>query len=73
MTRIWLTGTWNITWSVGLHGRMDHFLQPLTDFERCLPCPYPSSIQAGWIADGWLEDPRVGIDSLKSRWIEENF
>jgi beta-mannosidase len=73
MNRISLAGTWNITWSDGLHGKMDHFLQPLTDSGRYLPCPFPGSIQASLIANGWLEDPRVGINSLKSRWVEENF
>lgn len=73
MTTISLAGTWNITWSDGLHGKMEHFLQSVADPDRYLSCPFPGSIQAGLIANGCLEDPRIGINSLKARWVEENF
>jgi hypothetical protein len=71
MTRISLAGTWNITCSDGLHGRMEHFLQPLTGSGHYLPCLLPGSIQAGLITNRWLKDPGIGINSLTKRvtWV----
>ena len=73
MTSISLAGTWDISWSDGLHGKMDHFLQSGFDTGRYIPGNFPGSIHSALISNGVIEDPRNGINSLKARWVEENF
>ena len=73
MTSISLEGTWNITWSDGLHGKMEHFLLPVNDPDRYIPCSFPGSVQNGLFTAGILDDPRISTNSLKTRWVEEDF
>jgi beta-mannosidase len=73
MTKINLAGDWNITWGDGAHGNMAHYLIPMDDQGRYMECKFPGSIQSGLVKAGIIDDPTIGINSLKARWVEEQF
>ena len=68
-----LSGCWQATWTDGEHGRLEHFLQPASDPPRYLEFGFPGSIQRNLEALGIIDDPRVGINALKARWVEEQY
>lgn len=66
-----LNGSWQVTWTEGLHGRSEHGAAPELDERRYLDVPVPCEIHRALVAKGMLEDPNVGLNSLKARWVEE--
>ncbi len=73
MNRIPLAGHWQVTWTDGQHGRIEHFSQPVSDSKRYLDFTFPGSIQRNLQDAGIIDDPRLGINSLKARWVEEQY
>lgn len=73
MADVSLAGIWQVTWCDGLHGKPEHFQVPIDDPGRYLACPFPGSIQAGLVAAGLLDDPRLSINALKARWVQEHY
>lgn len=73
MTELSLTGDWLATWGDGLHSWRRQAFQPLEDSARYLTFKFPGSIQTNLAACGLLADPRLSINSLKARWVEEHF
>lgn len=65
-----LSGDWSLSWH-------DDFPQYLT----ALDCParlkiearVPEPVHVTLMRHGLLDDPRVGLNSLKARWVEEQF
>jgi beta-mannosidase len=73
MPELSLAGIWQASWGDGLHGWTRQFLQPMHDPQRYISMHFPGSIQANLIEAGIIEDPRLGLNSLKARWVEEHF
>jgi beta-mannosidase len=71
--RISLAGPWQVTWSGGQHGGTGQYVQPVQDPARYIELSFPGSIHAGLEKLGLIEDPRLGINSLKERWVEEQY
>lgn len=66
-----LNGLWQVTWSEGLHGRTEHVTVPEVDHGRYLTLPVPCELHRALMEAGLLEDPNIGLNSLKARWVEE--
>lgn len=66
-----LNGIWRLSWTEGLHGRPDHGVGGEVDAGRYLEAPVPCEIHQVLQQQGLLEDPRVGLNSLRARWVEE--
>lgn len=71
MNKISLAGEWKVNWTDGDHGRADDFLLPICDPQRYMTLPFPGSIHSRLEAAGIVDDPRIGTNFLKSRWVEE--
>ena len=50
-----------------------HYLGPSLRGRRLLPAAVPAPIHQVLRAAGLLEDPNLGLNSLKARWVEEQF
>jgi len=73
MGEISLAGEWMVTWEDGLHGKTSHAVHPVEDEFRYISMNFPGSIHTNLEKLGIIEDPRIGINSLKARWVEEHF
>ena len=73
MPSLSLAGEWNATWGDSLHAKFYHANMPLADPQRYVRMRFPGSIQVNAQSLGLSGDPRVSINSLKARWIEEHF
>ena len=70
-TRIDLDGTWQLRWNDfhrgGTVGRVQHG----TDLDRALPATVPGEVHLDLMAAGIIDEPAVGLNVLRSRWVEE--
>jgi beta-mannosidase len=69
-----LNGTWGVTWAEGsplMNPR--HYVGPKLEGRRLLPAAVPAPIHQVLMDNGLLEDPNFGLNSLKARWVEEQF
>lgn len=66
-----LNGAWQVTWTEGLHGRWEHGAAPELDGQRYIPIAVPGEIHRELQRAGLLDDPNIGLNSLKARWVEE--
>lgn len=66
-----LNGTWQVSWTEGLHGRREHGPANELDAARYVDIEVPCEIHRALVNAGILEDPNIGINSLKARWVEE--
>jgi beta-mannosidase len=73
MADISLAGSWNVTWGDGGHSKMHHHVQEVGDAGRYISMEFPGSITANLVKAGVVEDPRVGMNALHARWVEEHF
>ncbi len=73
MGEISLAGSWRATWGDGGHAKMDHHLKAVEDAQRYMEMVFPGSIQHNLEKAGLLDDPRLGLNALKARWVEEHF
>lgn len=71
MNSISLAGDWLVSWTDGDHGGKEDYLHPISDGGRYLRLPFPGSLQSRLQEAGLIDDPRVGINYLKARWVEE--
>ncbi len=71
MNVISLAGQWQASWTDGNHGFDTQYREPASDAARYLPFAFPGSVQANLQAAGLLDDPRMGMNALKARWVEE--
>ncbi|MBI4578631.1 MAG: hypothetical protein HY718_02960 [Planctomycetes bacterium] len=69
-----LNGTWGLTYAEGLP-LMDpaHYTAPELRGRRLLPARVPAPIHQVLMEAGLVDDPNVGMNSLKARWVEEQF
>ena len=67
-----LNGTWQLTYAEGLPLLSTNlFTGPEVTGRRFLPAPVPAPIHQVLLEAGLLEDPNVGLNSLRARWVEE--
>jgi beta-mannosidase len=69
-----LNGTWGLTWAEGsplMHP--DHYAAPELRGRKLLEARVPAPIHRVLMDAGLLEDPSSGLNSLKARWVEEQF
>ena len=71
MNKISLTGQWNVSWTDGDHGSGEDYLRPLSDAGRYMTLSFPGSLQSRLEEAGLVDDPRIGMNYLKARWVEE--
>ena len=65
-----LNGDWSLAW----HDDFPQFLTAESAPLRAqLTAHVPEPIHATLMRHGLLDDPRVGLNSLKARWVEEQF
>jgi Beta-galactosidase/beta-glucuronidase len=65
-----LNGTWKLAWSDDFPANLVAPALP----GRCeLDAAVPAPIHQVLMDAGLLDDPRVGLNSLKARWVEENY
>src|SRR5690348_13914570 len=65
-----LNGTWGLTYS---EDTPDHYTGPRLEGRRLLPAAVPAPIHQVLMQAGLLDDPNFGMNSLKARWVEEQF
>lgn len=74
MTKISLNGKWQLRWSNGARGgSVERLLIDDPELQRALPAQVPGSVHLDLMQAGLLDEPVVGLNSLKARWVEENY
>ena len=69
-----LNGTWDLTYAEGLPLLDPTFYTgPGLRGRRPIPARVPAPIHQVLMEVGLLDDPNLGINSLKARWVEEQF
>ena len=72
-----LSGTWSVTWSEGGHSpsSLESFvtIEPSGDPGRYLKVPVPMELHLALREKGLIDDPNIGTNSLKARWVEEQY
>ncbi|MCE5216014.1 hypothetical protein LLH03_03180, partial [bacterium] len=66
-----LNGTWLVSWTEGLHGRSTDVQPEPVDALRYFPIQVPCELHRALADSGLLDDPNLGLNSLKARWVEE--
>ncbi len=69
--RLNLDGTWLVTWTEGLHGSPEHGCGQTIDEGRYLTVNVPGELHQELQRAGLIEDPNIGLNSLRARWVEE--
>ncbi|MGC4047018.1 MAG: hypothetical protein QM758_24750 [Armatimonas sp.] len=65
-----LNGDWSLSW----HDEFPQFLTAETaPFRAQLTAQIPEPVHATLMRHGLLQDPRVGMNSLSARWVEEQY
>jgi beta-mannosidase len=69
-----LNGTWGLTYAEGLPlNNPAHYTAPGLRGRRLMPARVPAPIHQVLMEAGQLDDPNLGMNSLKARWVEEQF
>lgn len=69
-----LNGVWSLTWAEGSHlVHPGHLTGPSLRGRGLLPAAVPAPIHQVLMDAGLVDDPNVGLNSLKARWVEEMF
>ena len=69
-----LNGKWGLTWAEGAPLVPPHHLTaPTLRGRRLLEARVPAPIHQVLMDAGLLEDPNIGLNTLKARWVEEMF
>ncbi len=69
-----LNGNWGLTYAEGT-GLMspEHYMAPTLRGRRLMKVPVPAPIHRVLMDEGLIDDPNIGMNSLKARWVEEQF
>jgi beta-mannosidase len=74
MKKISLNGEWQLRWYDGARGgSVDRLLNNQPELHRALKAEVPGSVHLDLVQAGLLDEPNVGLNVLKARWVEENF
>ncbi|MCX7598731.1 MAG: hypothetical protein N2512_07650 [Armatimonadetes bacterium] len=65
-----LNGTWDLTYS---EDNPDYYCGPRFEGRKMLAAEVPAPVHDALMAAGLLEDPNIGLNSLRARWVEEAF
>ena len=71
-----LSGIWEVVWTEGGHGpqSLETFAsQRPMDPGRALKVPVPMELHSALQGLGLIEDPHLGFNSLKARWVSEQY
>ena len=69
-----LNGTWGLTWAEGINLMTpDYYTGPKLLGRKLLPAAVPAPIHQVLTDAGIIEDINVGLNSLRARWVEEQF
>jgi beta-mannosidase len=72
-----LNGVWQVTWTDGGHGPRDMEVFRTVSFhndpEKYIDVPVPMELHKALQQKGIIDDPDIGINSLKARWVEEQY
>ena len=69
-----LNGIWGLTWAEGpALMSPDQYTAVKLRGRRLIEAPVPAPIHKVLMDKGLIEDPNVGLNSLKARWVEEQF
>ena len=68
-----LSGTWRVTWSDGMHGAISKPFAEIQDPDRYMDVPVPMELHQALQEKGLIEDPNLGMNTLKARWVEEQY
>ncbi len=69
-----LNGTWGLTWAEGtMLMHPDYYTGPALSGRKLLPAAVPAPIHRVLEQAGIIEDINVGLNSLRARWVEEQF
>jgi len=69
-----LAGTWKVSWTEGNHSPQEVpplYILPMKDPGRYIDVPVPMELHRVLQAKGLIEDPNIGINSFKARWVAE--
>ena len=68
--RVCLNGSWELTYS---EDNPDYYCGLRLEGRRMLAAQVPAPVHETLMAAGLLEDPNIGLNSLRARWVEEAF
>ncbi|MHB1295536.1 MAG: beta-mannosidase [Anaerolineae bacterium] len=68
-----LDGTWQLKGTDGRRGGVVPYCAPNIDDRTCLEAQVPGQVHLDLMRCGQIDDPRVGTNALKARWVEEQF
>ena len=69
-----LNGTWGLAWAEGsMLMHPEYFTAPRVTGRKLLPARVPAPIHQVLQEAGILEDPNYGLNSLRARWVEEQY
>jgi beta-mannosidase len=69
-----LNGSWGLTWAEGPSLMSpDQYTAAGLRGRRLLEAAVPSPVHSILMEKGLIDDPNVGLNSLKARWVEEQF
>src|SRR4051812_22703950 len=71
MGSIDLNGVWKLRWSDGQRGRIDYAARGEIDDDRTIDAHVPGDVHLDLLHAALIDDPYVGINVLKARWVEE--
>jgi len=70
--RFSLNGTWGLWWTDGQRGEpMNRLWAADADKSRVLTAEVPGEVHLDLIRAGLIEEPGIGLNCLKARWVEE--
>ncbi len=69
-----LNGTWGLTWAEGSPLMTPgYYTGPTLDGRKTFDAEVPCPVHKVLLDRGMIEDPNLGLNSLKARWVEEMF
>jgi beta-mannosidase len=69
-----LNGTWGVIWAEGSPlVSPDYLTAARFEGRKLLPAAVPAPIHKVLMDAGLLDDPNLGLNSLKARWVEEQY
>ncbi len=68
-----LDGAWKIKGTDGRRGGLEPFCAATVDERTFIPAQVPGEVHLDLIRAGQLDDPRLGTNGLKARWVEEQY
>ncbi|MHB0858316.1 MAG: beta-mannosidase [Anaerolineae bacterium] len=71
--RMSLDGTWQLKGTDGRRGGVAPYCAPTIDDRTCIDARVPGQVHLDLMRCGRIEDPRLGTNALKARWVEEQF